>query len=90
VENDPAAAGAAAEAETIAQLTAESAGLLDALLSQVLAGIVNDPAVQDIEDVRSRLLAIAPQLSAGGMARALRQAIVVAQLSGRAGLALDG
>ncbi len=71
------------------RLADDTAGLTsaagDAML-EVLAAMVQDPAVRDLEDLRSRLLAMAPTISAKAMATALRQALVVAELTGRADL----
>ena len=74
------------------QLAADAATLAGPAtrgLLELLGGIVDDPAVRDLEDLRTRLLAIAPELDSKALARVLRQALTVAELTGRADL-IDG
>lgn len=88
-ELDPVLRSARREEQAIDGLTEEAAQLLDRLMTRFLSDIVKDPAVRDLEDVRRRLLELSPAIGTKPMARALRQAIVVAELSGRADL-IDG
>jgi phage gp29-like protein len=59
------------------------------LLLALIGDMVMDPAIKDLEDLRTRLLGMAPDLSTRAMALAMRQAIAVAELSGRGEL-VDG
>ncbi|SFZ85992.1 Mu-like prophage protein gp29 [Devosia enhydra] len=51
--------------------------------------IMADPELRDLEDLRSRLIALAPDISSRSLSMALRQAMTLAQLSGRSDL-IDG
>jgi len=74
------------------QLAADAAALagpsIDAML-ELLGAIVADPTIRDMEDLRTRLLTVAPNLDSKALARILRQAIAVAELTGRADLVDD-
>lgn len=87
---DPGETGAATQDRAVDELAADAAaraaGATDSMLELIAAIVAN---ATDLEDVRSRLLALAPSLSAKSLAHALRQAIVVAEFSGRADL-IDG
>ena len=89
---DPGAAEAAAADRRQEQLAIDAAtlaGPASRALLDLLGAIVADPAVRDLEDLRTRLLAVAPELDSKALARALRQAIAVAELTGREDL-VDG
>lgn len=58
-------------------------------MMDLIAGIVADPTVASMEDVRTRLLTLAPSMSTKALAKAMREALAVAELSGRQDLA-DG
>lgn len=73
------------------RLISRLGGELDAtdatgVLLDLIGGLVADPSIRDLEDLRTRLLSIAPTLSEKSLALALRQALVVADLSGRSDL----
>lgn len=89
---DPGAIEAAEAEARQRQLAADALTLASPaqdVLLDLLGAIVTDPEVRDIEDLRTRILAIAPNLDPKPLARVLRQAIVVAELTGRADL-VDG
>lgn len=89
---DPGDAEALQEQVAIDALAGDAAQLagpaLDALL-ELIGGVVADPAMRDLEDVRVKLLELAPNMSSRSLALAMRQALTVAELSGRADL-VDG
>jgi phage gp29-like protein len=87
---DPGAAAAEAASRVLEQLAGDGeAAAADAMdtLFNVIGGIVENSA--SLEEVRSRLLELMPGTSTRGLALALRQAQVVARLSGRGELS-DG
>lgn len=69
---------------TRAQVAARPA--MNAMMD-LIAGIVADPTVQSMEDVRTRLLTLAPAMSTKDLARSMREALAVAELTGRQDLA---
>lgn len=92
VDSDPGVAEGERIAEAVTELGRDGAVLGSAgeeLLLTLLSNMVMDPTVRDLEDLRTRLLTAAPSLSTRAIALAMRQAIVVAELSGRADL-VDG
>lgn len=86
---DPGAAGAGAadrRQQQLARDAATLAGPATRALLELLGEIVADPTVRDLDDLRTRLVGIAPSLDSKALARALRQAIAVAEITGRADL----
>ena len=81
---DPDEAAAAAAAREVDELVAETgiraADALGALI-EMIGHVIAE--AQSLEDVRTRLLALNPEMSTRSLALALRQAQVVARLSGR-------
>jgi phage gp29-like protein len=69
---------------TRAQVAARPA--MNAMID-LISGIVTDPNVQSMEDVRTRLLTLAPAMPTKDLARAMREALAVAELTGRQDLA---
>jgi phage gp29-like protein len=64
------------------------AGAMELML-ELIGDMIADPTIRDLEDLRARLLTLAPSLSTRALATAMRQAMVLADLSGRADL-IDG
>lgn len=58
-------------------------------MMDLIAGIVADPTVTDMEGVRTRLLTLAPAMPTKDLARAMREALAVAELTGRQDLVDD-
>lgn len=84
---DPAApevARADAAVRSIAVDADRGAAAAQDAMKAILESIIG--TAQDMEDVRTRLLEMAPGISTKALAAALRQAIVVAELTGRADL----
>ncbi len=84
---DPAATEVARADEAVRSIAVDAdrsaAAAQDAMLA-ILESIIG--TAEDMEDVRTRLLEMAPGISTRALAAALRQAIVVAELTGRADL----
>ena len=69
--------------EQLAIDAATLAGPATRAVLELLGDIIADPEVRDLEDLRTRLLAVAPDLDSKALARVLRQAVAVAELTGR-------
>ena len=84
---DPAAPEVARADEAVRSIAVDAdrgaAGAQEAMKA-ILESIIG--TAQDMEDIRTRLLEMAPGISTRALAAALRQAIVVAELTGRADL----
>ena len=87
LSDDPAAMGVQlqiASTDRLADETGDRTAAAMDFIHGLLKSIVAE--ARDMEDVRIKLLELAPDIAARPLAQALRQAIVVAELTGRADL----